>query len=192
MRLLTILLLAGFSTVALAQSPAPSPSLPAPPPGGVILTPEERQTLQAAVTKARQDPDVKAAGEKLRDAAKIANDLMAQKDPAVAPLIAKIESGMTPGAPRPHISQDEAMQLREARQFIKGTPEDEAWQQATTTYRAAMTKSMIAADPSVADILAKFPHSAGMPHAPAPAPAPPITSVATPSAAPSVSGSAKP
>jgi hypothetical protein len=125
--------------------------------GMLSLTPDEIAKLRAASKAAQQDPDVKIAAAKMRDAMKAAREAMVAKNKALSPLLDKVEASASPGAQRPTFSADERQQLRDARQSIIGTPEAQAWQEATQEYRDALHKAMVAADPSVQAILDKMP-----------------------------------
>jgi len=157
-------------SLAPAVSDTPAAAPPAPPKPGLgasLLTPEERDTLMAAAQKARQDPAVKAAAEKMHEAMKAARDAMIATDKSLGPLIDKIEaatSSPSPGVPRPTLTADEREQLRAGRDAIKGTPAADAWQKATAEYFAALRQAMIAADASVAAILDKLPQGGPLGH----------------------------
>ena len=135
---------------------APAPGSPQAQAGGMMgsITPDERTALVSASQKARQDPDVVAAGAKMHDAMEAARVVIVATDPSLTPLFDKIKAA---GAQRPQLTQEEIAKLRAGRDAINGTPESNAWEKATADYREAMRKAMIAADPSVAAILAKLP-----------------------------------
>jgi len=135
----------------------------------------------AAAKKARQDPAVVAAAAKMHQAILGFDDAMLAKDKSIGPVIDKIKAASSPGAPRPHLTAEEVEQLRSARVSMMGAPETDAWKQATEDYRAAMRQAMIAADPSMAAILAKLHEGAG-PGAPRTVASP---AMASPSASPS-------
>lgn len=172
---------------AASDAPSAAPSLPTVHQqlGASPLTPEDRATLQSASQKAQQDPTVKADFKKMADAMKAAHGAMLAKDSSVGPLLDKIEAASAPGAPRPKLTPDEAMKLRAAREAIKGTPEADAWQKATTEYHDAVRQAMIAADPAVSDILMKISQSGAMHRSMVP-PVPPVSS------SPAASASASP
>ena len=191
--LLPLLLIAATS---FGQTPSPAPSAPsapsAPPaylrPGAGIaaLTLEERTALVTAGQKARQDPKVQAAAEKVKEAMKAVEDAMVAKDKSLAPIIAKAQAATSPGAPRPLLTGTERMQFIAAREAMQGTPELAAAQQASADYREAVRQAMIAADPSIAAIIEKLSQTGPMPMRPS------IGSAASPSPSPSASPSPTP
>jgi hypothetical protein len=145
-RLLALLFVASS---ALGQSASPSLSVPAIRQRVSIpaLTPDESKALVAAAQKARQDPKVQVADEKMREAMKAVDDAMVAKDKALALLIAKAQGSL---------SASERQQLLTARQAMNGTPEKAASQKASADYHAAVTQAMIAADPSIVAIIERL------------------------------------
>jgi hypothetical protein len=170
--------IASLSMPSFAQDASPAPSVSGQPSGPVASpTPDVEAALSEARVKARQDPAVQAAAEKLHEAMKVAHAAMLAKDPTLGPLLEKIEAASAPGSRPPSFTADEYLKIHEGMASIRGTPEADAWKQATADYRAALRKAMVAADPSIADILARLPepgasHGAGAPHSPAPSGSP--------------------
>ena len=147
----------GQSLTSGTSAAAPSPSVRRVRVGSVApLTPEEETILKAARDKARQDPAVEAAAQKMDAAMKAAHAAMVAKDKSIGPLLDQVEASSSPGALRPLFTPEETAQLRAAREAIKGTPEAEAWQTATVDHYEAQRKAEIAADPAVEAILNKL------------------------------------
>ena len=165
---------------------SPAPSAPAFHPGRTpLISPEENQKLRAANMKAKEDPAVVAARQKIMDSMKAAREAIIAKDPSMTPIFDKLQPSTppAPGAPRPQLTAEEQGKLVTARQSMKGTPEEAAVMSAQTEYSDALDKAMIAADPSVEPIVNKIKAArAMMQHPPRPA-------VQPPAAAPSASGS---
>jgi hypothetical protein len=120
------------------------------------LSPQERTVLIAVGQKARQDPKVREAAEKMRNARKALNAAMVAKDNTLRPILDKVEAASSPGGIPPRLTGDEREQLRAAREAMKGTPEADAWQKASADYHQAVREAVIAADPSAAPILEKM------------------------------------
>ena len=166
-RLLFVFALAAIACPAAptsAQSPSPA-AVSAPQDRGAYgLTSEERSTLIAADGVARNDPAVVTALAAMQAAKAVACATMIVKTPSIAPLLEKIEpsNAPAPGATPVQLTDAEKAQLKAARDSIKGTPEADAWKQATDDFRAALRKATIAANPACEAILDKLPQGAGM------------------------------
>lgn len=159
---LVALLASTAATLVFAQGPAP---FPAPRGGGSsMLNPQDQQALQAADAKAKNDPAVEAAAEKMHAASMAARAAMVARDPSIAPLLNEMQpaASPSPGAEPHHLTADEYLKIRAARLAIVDTPEGHAWKQATEDYQAAHRAAMIAADPSVTPILARLSHGASV------------------------------
>jgi hypothetical protein len=158
---------------------APSVAAPAAPRSGLAnISPAESDTLRAANQKAQKDPAVQAAAEKMRAARKAAADAIVAKDKSLAPLFDKIEAASA-ASQRVALTADERQQLNAGFDSIKGTPEADAFQKSNNDFRQVVRQAMIAADPSVAAILAKLPQPT-VTHAGPGAPRPAASASATP------------
>lgn len=162
------------------------------PPPGAILTPEERQRLEAAREKAKNDPTVrslKEAKDKLEDQLETAmRAAMLAADPSLGPTLDKIKAArdrakgmrdkfesLTPEqkeklkAARMAAKDDPAVQA--AREKLRAAQGPEAKRAAAKEMHDAVKAAMLKADPSLAPLLEQLgPGAFGPPHKRGPGP----------------------
>lgn len=169
---LLLALLAGAPLAAFAQSPAPSPEASAPAAAshaaapGMPFSTEDREKLQAAHTKAMQDPAVQAALIKENVAADHLRAAMIAEDKSLGPILDKIPNPSAAASPGKHevLSPEEREKVVSARDHLKDSPEGHAMKTAAMDFRSTVRSAMIAADPSVAPILDQIDAAAAAMH----------------------------
>jgi hypothetical protein len=122
-----------------------------------MLSSDDRGALFAAVEKAREDPAVKAAAARVRQAAKVFNEAMIARDASIGPVLEKAETAGGPESFHIRLSGDESEELRADREAMKGTAAEDALQRAVADYRKALAHAIVLSDPSAAVFVDRLP-----------------------------------
>jgi hypothetical protein len=122
-----------------------------------MLPADERDSLFAVAEKAREDPGVRAAASRAREAVKTFNEAMIARDASIGPVLEKAESAGEPGGFHIRLTGDEAEQLRADREAMKGTAAEDALQRAMADYRKALVRVVTTVDPSLAGAVDRLP-----------------------------------